>query len=80
MLAFVQDAINSFKFPTSTKTTGTSGGQYWTCNLAAVWGQMVTGNEYAPLSESMSVMGISTMTKAAFISAGTVVGIHEDSR
>ena len=63
-----------FKFPTSTKTTGTSGGQYWTCNLAAVWGQMVTGNGYAPLSDSMSVMGISTMTKAAFISAEQRIG------
>ena len=35
---------------------------------------MVTGNGYAPLSESMPVMGISTMTKAAFISAEQHIG------
>ena len=43
-------------------------GQYWETNLAAVWGQMATGNGHSPLSEAVAVMGVSTMTKVLFVS------------
>jgi len=33
---------------------GLTGGHHWKCNLAAVWGQMATGGEHAPLTESSS--------------------------
>ena len=44
-------------FPTSSKVTGLGGGQRWECNLAAVWGQMSTGEGHAPLAETMSCWG-----------------------
>ena len=36
-------------FSTSTKVAGTKGNQYWTSNLAAVWGQMVTVTQVVDL-------------------------------
>ena len=30
--------------------------QYWETNLAAVWGQMSTGNGHSPSSEAMAMM------------------------
>ena len=56
-----------FSFPTSAKVKPMSGGKYWECNLAAVWGQMATGGGHTPLTESMAVMGIPAMTKKSFI-------------
>ena len=56
-----------FSFPTTSKVSGMTGGQYWETNLAAVWGQMATGNGHSPLSEAMAVMGVPTMTKASFV-------------
>ena len=44
-------------FPTSPKVTGVGAGQWWECNLAAVWGQLSTGGGHAPLAETMSVFG-----------------------
>ena len=61
------------KFSTSSKVQGTSGGCYWECNLVAVWGQMATGGGYAPLSESMAVPGVLSLSKKAFMSTWTVV-------
>ena len=55
-------------FPTTSKASGMTGGQYWETNLAAVWSQMATGNGHSPLSEAMAVMGVPTMTKVSFIS------------
>ena len=51
-----------------------NGGQYWEANLAAVWGQMITGNGHAPLSEAMAVMGVPTMTKASFVHSEYRIG------
>ena len=56
-----------FSFPTSAKVNPMSSGKYWECNLAALWGQMATGGEHAPLTESMAVMGIPAMTKKSLI-------------
>ncbi len=39
----------------------------WECNLAAVWGQMVTGSGHSHLEEAMGVLGVPVMTKSAFI-------------
>ena len=39
-----------FKFSTSSRVKGMSGGRYWECNLAAVWGQMAIGGGHAPLT------------------------------
>ena len=33
-------------YATSTKTASPEGNKYWTCNLAAVWGQMATGGSF----------------------------------
>ena len=30
----------------------------WECNLAAVWGQVTTGEGYNPLEESMATLGV----------------------
>ena len=37
---------NQISFASSTKITSPEGNKYWTCNLAAVWGQMATGGGY----------------------------------
>ena len=46
-----------FNFSTLSKRKGISGGRYWECNLAAIWGQMFTGGGHAPLAESMALLG-----------------------
>ena len=53
-------------FPTSSKVT-IGGARRWECNLAAAWGQMVTGGRHAPLQETRSILGVPVMTKKAFI-------------
>ena len=63
-----------FSFSTTSKVSGMNGGQYWEANLAAVWGQMVTGNGHEPLSEVMAVMGVPTMTKASFVHSEHHIG------
>ena len=73
-----------FHFSTSSKTKGISGGRYWECNLVAVWGQMVTGGGHAPLTESMAVLGVRSLTKKAFITIEKHIGqwwwtLFEDS-
>ena len=50
----------------SRKVKGPREYQRWECNLAAVWGQMITGGGHSPLKESMSVLGVPVMNKSCF--------------
>ena len=61
-------------FSTSTKAVGSKGNQYWSCNLAAVWGQMVTGGGFNPLQESMSILGVPVMSKQSFMQTESQIG------
>ena len=61
-------------FSTSTKVASTKGNQYWTSNLAAVWGQMVTGGGFNPLEEAMSTLGIPVMSKQSFMLTERQIG------
>ena len=63
-----------FQFSTSSRVQGMSGGHYWECNLAAVWGQMATGGGNAPLKESMAVLGIPSLSKKSFMSIEKRIG------
>ena len=63
-----------FKFSTSPRVKGMSGGRYWECNLAAVWGQMATGGGHAPLTELMAVLGIPSLTKKGFMTIEKRIG------
>ena len=65
---------HEMSFSTSTKVAGSKGNQYWTSNLAAVWGQMVTGGGFNPLQESMSVLGIPVMSKQSFMQTECQIG------
>ena len=63
-----------FQFSTSSRVQGMSGGHYWECNLAAVWGQMATVGGHAPLKESMGVLGIPSLSKKSFMSIEKWIG------
>ncbi|XP_065907494.1 uncharacterized protein [Dysidea avara] len=63
-----------FQFATSSRVQGLSGGQCWECNLAAVWGQLATGGGHAPLTESMAVLGLPSLTKIAFMAIEKRIG------
>ena len=65
---------HNISLQTSRKVKGPRGYLRWECNLAAVWGQMVTGGGHTALQESMSVVGIPVMTKASFIHTERDVG------
>ena len=52
-----------FRFSTSPKVKGVTGGKQWETNLAAVWGQMATGGGHKPFAEMMAILGVPTMTK-----------------
>ena len=65
---------NQISFASSTKVTSPKGNKYWTCNLAAVWGQMATGGGYSKLEESMSILGVPVMSKKLFISTEKLIG------
>ena len=54
-------------FPTSSRLGSQGCGRRWECNLAAVWGQVVTGGGHSSLNESLSVLGVPTMGKKAFM-------------
>ena len=41
--------------------------------MAAVWGQMSTGGGHAHLKETMSVLGVPTMTKKAFVATESAI-------
>ena len=60
--------LQEFKFSTSSKVQGITGGKCWKTNLAAVWGQMCTGGGHMPLAETMVVLGVQTMSKQSFVS------------
>ena len=61
-------------FSTSTKLTDTGRGQHWTNNFAAVWGQMVVGAGFNHLQESMSVLGVHTISKNSSMATECAVG------
>ena len=63
-----------FTFSTSSKVQPRSGGRYWECNLAAVWGQMATGGGHTPLAESMAILGIPSLTKKSFMAIEKRIG------
>ena len=41
-----------------------------------MWGQMSTGGGHAPLSETISVLGIPVMTKKSFMATERAMGKH----
>ena len=57
----------NISFATSSKVDILSNGKYWTCNVAAVWGQMATGGGFNHLEEPMSILGVPVMSKQSFI-------------
>ena len=60
--------LREFKFSTSSKVQGMTGGKCWETNLAAVWSQMSTGGGHAPLAETMALLGVQTMSRQSFMS------------
>jgi len=56
-------------FSTSQKVEGVGSGKRWECNVAAVWGQMSTGGGHAHLKETMSTLGVPTLTKKRKVGA-----------
>ena len=53
----------------------------WHCNLAALWGQTVTGSGHSHLEEAMGVLGVLVMSKAAFIRTEYAIGeLWKDKR
>ena len=64
----------NISFATSSKVDIPSGGKYWTCNVAAVWGQMATGGGFNHLEESMSILGVPVMSKQSFIATEKTIG------
>lgn len=50
---------------TSKKVKGPHNYNRWECNLAAVWGQIMTCGGHRKLEETMSVVGVPVMTKAS---------------
>ena len=64
----------TISFATSTKIKIFSGHNYWSCNIAAIWGQMATGGGFNHLEESMAILGIPVMTKQAFIATEEIIG------
>ena len=65
--------LQEFRFSTSSKVQGMTGGKCWETNLAAVWGQMCTGGGHTPLAETMAVLGVQTMSKQSFMSTERMI-------
>ena len=61
-------------FATSTKVDIPSNGKYWSCNVAAIWGQMSTGGGFNHLEESMGVLGVPVMSKQSFVNTEQKIG------
>ena len=59
---------------TAQKVKGPRGYRRWECNLAAVWGQMVTGGGHSQLEETMSILGVPVMTKSSFVQSERDIG------
>ena len=58
----------------SPKVKGPRNYSRWECNLAAVWGQMVTGGGHSHLEECLSVLGVPVMSKSTFINTEHDIG------
>ena len=56
------------------KIKGPRGYHRWECNLAAVWGQLATGDGHAQLEETMSTLGVPVMTKSSFTQSEHSIG------
>ena len=65
---------HNISFATSKKVKGPRCISRWESNLAAVWGQMVTGGGYASLSNTMSVLGVPVMSKGSFTPTQSDIG------
>ena len=44
--------------------------------MAAVWGQMSTGGGHAPLTETVSVLGVPVLTKKSFMATRRLLVSH----
>ena len=64
----------NISFATSSKVDFPSSGKYWSCNVAAVWGQMATGGGFNHLEESMGILGVPEMSKQSFIKTEQTIG------
>ena len=65
---------HTFTLQSSHKVKGPKGYSQWECNLAAVWGEMVTGGGHCRIKETLGVMGVPVMTKASFINIERGIG------
>ena len=65
---------HAISLETSPKVKAPSNYSRWECNLAAVWGQMVTGGGHSHLEESMGILGVPVMSKASFINTERKIG------
>ena len=65
---------HTISLETSPKVKGPKQYRRWECNLAAVWGQMVTGGGHSHLEETMSVLGVPVMSKKSFINTERDIG------
>ena len=64
---------HAIQLETSPKVKGPKQYRRWECNLAAVWGQMVTAGGHSHLEETLSVLGVPVMSKkASSIQRGTL--------
>ena len=59
---------------TSPKVRGARGYPQWECNVAVVWGEVVTGGGHSRLEETLVVLGVPVMTKCSFISTERGIG------
>ncbi len=50
----------------SKKVKGPSGNMRYEINLAAVWGQIVTGSRYSKMSDMLATMGVPSMSDTTF--------------
>ena len=64
-----QVSIKGLKF-SSFKITCKDSHNTWECNLAAVWGQMVTGGDHSQLEEQMSALEVPNNIKGKFYCYG----------
>ena len=50
------------------------GSRKWECNIAAVWGQMATGGGHNKLKETLSILGVPSMSQKSFIETERDIG------
>ena len=61
-------------FATSTRVSSLEGSHYWTFNLGAFWGKIVTEGGYSDLQVVISSLGVAVMVKRTFIATDKKVG------